>query len=64
MSPVHIAPLLRSRESALESQGMQKPINSDGYNVHVSEENAGKRPKLTPVSKTFSINGKNILSTE
>jgi len=43
---------------------MQVTHNSDGYKAHIAEENTGTRPKLSPVTKTFPINGKNITSKE
>lgn len=64
MTPIHIAPLLRSREAALESEGMIRPVNSVGYTAHAAEENAGIKPKLSPVSKTFAINGKLVTAKE
>jgi hypothetical protein len=61
--PIHIAPILRNRELALESAGLINAINSDGYTVIKNQEAAGLRPIQVPV-QTFHFNGKPYVSKE
>lgn len=61
--PIHIAPVLRNRELALESAGLLTPVNSLGYDVAKNQESAGLKPVFIPV-QTFHFNGKQYTSKE
>lgn len=49
--PIHIQPVIRARELALENVGLIKIINSDGLNVQRNLEAAGIIPIVIPVGR-------------
>ena len=61
--PIHIQPVLRNRELALEAAGLIVKLNSDVYNNTVSAENAGKSPIAIP-TRTFNFNGTSFPAKE
>lgn len=44
MCPIHVHPVLRKREIAMEQFGMIAPLNSDGYNELKNAQQQGQAP--------------------
>ena len=60
MCPIHVAPVLRGREEALESAGLIPTLDSGGVTVQKNLEAAGLAAKVVPVAYTYyNINGAN-----
>lgn len=60
MCPIHVAPVLRGREEALEASGLVAPLDSAGVTVQKNLEAAGLVAKVVPVAYTYvNINGTN-----
>ena len=55
--PIHFAPVLRTLEQALESNGLIYTLNSDGVDDILAAEAAGTRTKVVPVAWTYIIRG-------
>jgi hypothetical protein len=56
--PLHVHPILRSRELMMEREGLIKPQNSVLYNLFVAQENLGQKPPaVLPVTNGTIIRG-------
>ena len=64
--PVHVHPVLKNRELALEAAGLLVKQNSDGYNTHKAQGAATVNGAHihVPVTRTFYFNGTVYVSTE
>lgn len=57
MCPIHVAPVIRAREEAFETEGLIKTLDSAGVTVKKAQEAAGTSPKVVPVAFTLKVRG-------
>lgn len=55
--PIHMNPVIRSLEEALESNGLIPTLDSVGVTVKKAQETATTLPKVVPVQYTRIIRG-------
>lgn len=61
--PLHVAPVLRNRELALEAAGLLVATNSVGYTTAVNQETNGQKIKTIPLV-TYKFNGNSFDARE